>query len=338
MKEDRLLLSHGGGGEETLNLIKNVILKYLGNPILNSLEDAGVFSTSSKALAFTIDGFTVKPIFFKGGDIGKLSITGTINDLVSMGAKPLFISVSFIIEEGFPLSDFEKILESIKKETQMCDIKVIAGDTKIVPKNEVDGIFISTSGIGEIVYPGLSCKNLKIGDVIIVSGTIGEHGACILAEREGINLELSLKSDCASLYSLLEPLFKSKIELHALRDPTRGGLAATLYEWAYSSNVSILIEEKNIPINETVKAFCETLGFEPYHLPCEGRIVIALPEKEAEKAISLLKKHPLGKSSAIIGKVIKKEETEKPKVLIKTLYDSLRILENTSGELFPRIC
>ncbi len=334
MQEKKLLLAHGGGGEETLSLINEVILKYFGNPVLNSLEDAGVFSPSAKSLAFTIDGFTVKPIFFKGGDIGKLSITGTANDLAVMGAKPLFISVSLIIEEGFSLADLEKILSSMKKELEENNIQVLAGDTKIVPKGEVDGIFISTSGIGEIVYPGISCKNLKPGDVIIVSGSIGDHGACILAEREGIKLDIELESDCASLYPLLEPLFNSGITLHALRDPTRGGLAATLYEWAYSSGVSITVEEEKIPVKETVQAFCEALGFEPYHLPCEGRVVIALPEKEAEKALSLLKSHPLGKEAALIGKV----EEGKPSVHIKTLYGTLRVLENTSGELLPRIC
>ena len=334
MEEKKLLLAHGGGGEETLELINKVILKYFGNPVLNNLEDAGIFSAQGKNLAFTIDGFTVKPIFFKGGDIGKLAITGTANDLAVMGARPLYISVSLIIEEGFALSDLEKILLSMKKELEENRLQVLAGDTKIVPKGEVDGIFISTSGIGEVIYPGISCKNLRPGDVIIVSGSIGDHGACILAEREGIKMDVELESDCASLYPLLEPLFSSNLELHALRDPTRGGLAATLYEWAYSSKVSITVEEEHIPVKETVQAFCEALGFEPYHLPCEGRVVIALPEKNAEKALSILQKHPLGKEAKIIGRV----EEGDPKVVVKTLYGTLRVLENTSGELLPRIC
>ncbi len=338
MKENAkklILLSHGGGGKETQEFIKNVILKYFGNPLASPLEDGTILYVNKK-IVFTTDGFTVKPIFFKGGNIGKLAVTGTLNDLAVMGAKPLYLSVSFIIEEGLSFEDFEKILQSMKRELEENNVLVACGDTKVVNKGEVDKIFIVTSGIGELVYEGISCKNLKPGDVIILSGSIGDHGACIMAEREGINLEVDIESDCASLYPLLEPLFKSGIEIHAMRDPTRGGLAATLYEWAESSGVEILVEEDKIPVKESVRAFCETLGFEPYHLPCEGRVVIALPEKEAEKALEFLKKHPLGKDAQIIGKV--REPEKEPIVLLKTIYGPHRILENASGELFPRIC
>ncbi len=336
MSKQKLLLSHGGGGEETLKLIKDIFLRYFSNPILERLEDSGIFKEESSEFAFTTDGFTVKPVFFKGGDIGKLAITGTVNDLVVMGASPLYLTVSFIIEEGFSVEALEKILESMQKEVKKNKIKIIAGDTKIVPKNELDGIFIITSGIGKIIYQGLSCENLRPGDVILVSGPVGDHGACILAEREGINMEIELKSDCESLWNLVEPLFKEALEIHAMRDPTRGGLSATLYEWAYSSKVNILIEEEKIPVRPQVKAFCEALGFEPYHLACEGRVVIALPEKDAEKALKLIQTHPSGKDASIIGKVV--EKTDTPQVILKTPYETLRILENTSGELFPRIC
>lgn len=336
MKFDKILLAHGGGGEETYTLIKEYILKYFSNPVLDQLEDSAVLSDSFSKLAFTIDGFTVKPIFFKGGNIGKLAVTGTINDLVVAGARPLYLTTSFIIEEGFLMGDFEKILQSMKEEAEKNKVSIVAGDTKIVPKKEIDGIFITTSGIGKIVYDGISCKNLKPGDVIIVSGPIGEHGACILAEREGIRFEVELESDCESLIPLGEALFNTEIEIHAMRDPTRGGLAATLYEWAYSSQVTILIEEEAIPVKPQVKAFCEALGFEPYHLPCEGRLVIALPEKYGEKALEILRSHPLGTEAKIIGKVL--EKSSFPQVILKTLYGTERILENTSGELFPRIC
>jgi hydrogenase expression/formation protein HypE len=336
MKIDKLLLSHGGGGEETYFLIKEYILKYFSNPILNQLEDSALLTDSFSELAFTIDGFTVKPIFFKGGNIGKLAVTGTINDLVVSGARPLYLTVGFIIEEGFLMKDFEKILESIKEEAEKNKIFVVAGDTKIVPKKEIDGIFITTSGIGKIIYKGISCSNLKPGDVIIVSGSIGDHGACILAEREGIKFDIELKSDCESLLPLAEELFNSKIEIHAMRDPTRGGLAATLYEWAYSSQVNIIVEEALIPVKPQVKAFCEALGFEPYHLPCEGRMVLSVPEKFAQKVLEILKNHPSGSSAQIIGKVL--EKSSSPQVILKTLYGIERILENTSGELFPRIC
>ena len=234
------------------------------------------------------------------------------------------------------MEDFEKILESMKKEAEKNKLLIVAGDTKIVPKKEVDGIFVITSGIGKIIYQGLSCQNLKPGDVIIVSGSIGDHGASILSQREGIKLDVELESDCEALYFLAEPLFNSGMEIHAMRDPTRGGLAATLYEWAYGSKVDIIIDESKIPVKPQVKAFCETLGFEPYHLPCEGRLVIALPEKFSYKALEILKSHPSGKEAQIIGKVLYNKED--PKVILKTLYGTERILENTSGELFPRIC
>ncbi|PMP68237.1 MAG: hydrogenase expression/formation protein HypE [Thermodesulfobacterium geofontis] len=336
MKIEKLLLSHGGGGEETYFLIKNIILKYFSNSILDQLEDSAILIDSFSEIAFTIDGFTVKPIFFKGGDIGKLAVTGTINDLVVVGAKPLYLTAGFIIEEGFLMEDFEKILQSMKEEAEKNKVFIVAGDTKIVPKKELDGIFITTSGIGKVIYKGISCKNLKPGDLIIVSGSIGDHGACILSEREGIKFNVELESDCESLFPLAESLFNSGIEIHAMRDPTRGGLAATLYEWAYSSQVNILVEEEKIPVKPQVKAFCEALGFEPYHLPCEGRLVIALPERFAKEALEILRNHSSGSSAQIVGKVL--EKSSFPQVILKTLYGTERVLENTSGELFPRIC
>lgn len=336
MRVEKLLLAHGGGGEETFFLIKEFFLKYFDNPILSKLEDSALIFNSSGKFAFTIDGFTVKPLFFKGGNIGKLAITGTINDLAVMGARPLYLTVGFIIEEGFKLKDLEIILKSMKEEAEKNKILIVAGDTKIVPKGEVDGIFITTAGIGEVIYEGISCKNIVPGDLIILSGSIGDHGTCILAEREGINVEIDLESDCEALFPMLEPLFKAELEIHAMRDPTRGGLSATLYEWAYSSLVNILIEEEKIPVKPQVRSFCEAFGFEPYHLACEGRVVIALPEKDAYKALELLRSHPSGKEAEIIGKVLGKNSS--PQVFIKTLYGTHRILENTSGELFPRIC
>ena len=333
---EKLLLSHGGGGEETYELISKVILKYFGNPILNSLEDAGVVDVPPGKIAFTTDGFTVNPLFFKGGDIGKLAVTGTINDLVMMGAEPLYLTVSFVVEEGFEFKLFEKVLKSMKKVIEEIGVKVVAGDTKIVPKGAVDKMFITTSGIGKVILPGISCKALKPGDAIVVSGGIGEHGACIMAEREGIKMELDLESDCEVLWPLLKPIILSGIEIHAMRDPTRGGLAATLYEWAFSSKVNILIEEEKVPVKPQVKAFCEALGFEPYHLACEGRVVIAVPEKEVESLLSMLREHPSGKDAQVIGKVL--EHAEHPKVIMQTLYGTERIMENTSGEMFPRIC
>lgn len=332
----RITLEIGGGGEETYRFIKEILLKYLGNSLLNNLEDASPLTLPSTDIVYTTDSFTVFPPFFKGGDIGKLAVTGTINDLVVMGAKPLFLSLALIIEEGFPMEALEKILLSIKNTLEENQVLIVTGDTKVVPKGALDGIFINTSGIGEIIYPGLSAKNLRPGDLILITGSIGEHGVCILAEREGINLQVELESDCASLLPLLEPIFRDSLELHALRDPTRGGLSGVLYEWARGSAVDILIEESSIPIKPQVKTFCEILGFEPYHLPCEGRAVIALPEREAERALSMLRRHPLGSDAQIIGRVL--DYSQRPRVILKTSIGTKRILDPPKGEFLPRIC
>jgi hydrogenase expression/formation protein HypE len=333
---EEVLLSISGGGEETQKFLEKVILKYLGNHLLNSLEDSTPLEVFTSKLAFTTDSFTVKPLFLKGGDIGKLSIIGTLNDLAVMGARPRFLSLSLIIEEGFPLRDLERILKSMQETLSENRVLVVTGDTKVVPRGALDGIYINTSGLGEIIYPGLSARNLKPGDVIILTGSIGDHGVCILAEREGFKFEVDLESDCASLFPMLEPLFTSSLELHALRDPTRGGLAGVLYEWARASKVDILIYEEEIPVKPQVRAFCEILGFEPYHFPSEGRALISLPEKEARVALEILRSHPLGRESKIIGKVLEKREY--PRVYLETPYGTRRILELMEGEFLPRIC
>ncbi|NPA54142.1 MAG: hydrogenase expression/formation protein HypE [Aquificae bacterium] len=331
---NQILLSHGGGGEETQKLIKDLFFKYFSNPILEKMEDAAVIDIKGK-LAFTTDSFTVSPIFFKGGNIGKLAIAGTVNDLAMMGAKPKYLSCSFIIEEGLPFEDLEKIVKSMAEELKKSGAKIITGDTKVVPKGSADKIFINTTGIGEIIYEGISASNLKEGDVIIVSGTIGDHGACIMAQREGIELEGELSSDCATLWPLVENLIDANITIKAMRDPTRGGLAAVLNEWAEQSGIGIEVEEEKIPIKEEVQGMCELLGLEPLSLANEGKVIIAVPEEEAQKAVEVLRKHPLGKDAQIIGKVI---SDYKGKVILKSPYGSKRVLEPPAGELLPRIC
>mgnify|MGYP001773072902 CR=1 FL=1 len=331
----RILLSHGGGGEDTWGLIRELFLKHLYNEYLGKLEDATVLEVNSK-IAFTTDSFTVNPLFFKGGNIGKLAVAGTVNDLSVMGAKPLYMSVGFIIEEGFPYEDLESIVISMKEEAQKSGVLVVAGDTKVVPKGTADGLFINTSGIGKVVCEGLSCSNIKVGDVVIVSGGIGEHGACILAQREGIQMDVELESDCRSMWSLIEKIITSGIEIHAMRDPTRGGLSAVLYEWALSSQVSFLVEEESIPVKEPVLGLCELLGLEPYHLACEGRVVVALPERHAQKVLSIMRSHPDGEGAQIIGRAVPAEGS--PKVILRTSYGTHRVLDPPAGELLPRIC
>ncbi len=334
--EEIVLLSHGGGGEETQAFLSEVILSYLNNPFLQRLEDATPLSLRHRDVAITTDSFTIKPLFFPGGDIGKLAICGTINDLLVMGAKPQYLTLSLVIEEGFSMADLRKILESIKKESLANEVYIVAGDTKVMPRGALDGLIINTTGIGEIIYPGLSCQNLQEGDVILVTGSLGEHGVAILAQREDFSLVVDLVSDCASLKEPLLALFSANLEIHALRDPTRGGLAAVLHEWARSSSVEILVRETDLPIREPVKSFCGILGLEVFHLPSEGRAVMVMPEKEVPKALEILHNFPLTAEAKIIGKVLKK--SSQPKVYLETPLGTLRLMENYVGEMLPRIC
>lgn len=330
----RVLLSHGSGGEETQRLIKGLFLKHFSNPVLEKMEDSAVLEIPSK-VAFTTDSFTVSPPFFRGGNIGKLAVAGTVNDLSVMGARPLYLSVGFIIEEGLSFEELEEIVISMAQESERTGVKVVTGDTKVVPKGQVDRIFINTSGIGEVIYEGLSAHNLRVGDVIIVSGTVGDHGACILAEREGLEFDIPIESDCRSLWDMIEKVLVSGAEIHAIRDPTRGGLAAVLNEWAEQSGVEIEVEEESIPIKEAVQGLCELLGFEPTHLANEGMVVLSVAEKDAEKVLKTLKSHPYGSEARIIGRVVSKDRS---RVVLKTPYGVRRVMEAPSGELLPRIC
>ncbi|RZD16030.1 MAG: hydrogenase expression/formation protein HypE [Candidatus Acididesulfobacter guangdongensis] len=333
---EKILISHGGGGKETSELIKDILFKHISNDILLKMEDAAIISSNgSKKIAFTTDSFTVTPLFFNGGDIGKLSVAGTVNDLSVMGAKPLFLSLSLIIEEGFLISDLEKIILSIKDELKMSGAKIVTGDTKVVPKGKVDGIFINTSGIGEVIYENLSASNIDNGDVIIVSGEIGDHGAAIMSLREGIDIDTGIKSDCTSLWSMIDDVLKNGFNVKAIRDATRGGLAAVLNEWAESSNVNIFIDEETIPVKDNVRGFCEFIGLEPYQFACEGRVVFAVSNNDAEKLLKVLISNPLGEKSQIIGRAYRNFSK---KVIIKNIYGISRFLDVPSGELLPRIC
>ena len=328
----KILLAHGTGGEETQKLIKNLFLRYFGNPILNRLDDGAVLELSGK-LVFSTDSFTVSPIFFKGGDIGKLAVAGTVNDLSVMGARPLYLSVSFIIEEGFSFEELERILISMKEEAQRSGVQIVTGDTKVVPKGQADGIFITTSGIGRIVYDRISASSLEEGDLIIVSGTVGDHGAVILAHREGLDIDIN--SDCSSVWDMIKRVLREDVEIHAMRDPTRGGIAQVLNEWAEMSSVLIEIWEEKIPVKEGVIGLCDLFGFEPYHLANEGMVVMAVKERDAERVLEILKSHPMGRNASIIGRVVSKG---KRGVVVKTPYGTGRILHPPEGELLPRIC
>jgi len=330
----RILLSHGGGGEETQKLIKELFLKHLSNPYLEELEDSALVPSPPKKLAYTTDAFTVSPLFFEGGDIGKLAVAGTVNDLASRGAKPLYLTLSFVIEEGLSFEELERVVLSVAEELKKNGALLVAGDTKVVPKGQADKLFIGASGVGEVIYEGLSSKNLKEGDLVLLSGTVGDHGASILAQREGIELETKIKSDCKSLWPVLEKVYKSGAKVRAVRDATRGGLSAVLNEWALASGKEILVEEAEIPVKREVRALCELLGFEPYHLANEGMAVLAVAPEDAEKVLSILRETEEGREARIVGEV----KGEGGRVLLKNPYGVKRLMEPPSGELLPRIC
>lgn len=326
-----ITLSQGNGGEENNELIKKIFFEHFSNPTLLKCEDSAIIGS----MAVTTDSFTVKPIFFNGGDIGKLAVCGTCNDLAMMGAKPKYLTCSFIIEEGFSVESLEKIVISMKKELRINGAQIITGDTKVVPKNALDGIFINTTGIGEVQMQNISSNYISTDDLIIVSGDIGRHGACIFAQREGIDIKSTLQSDCASLWSVVEELIKNSIKITAMRDATRGGLAAVLNEWAKQSNICIEIEEKKVPISKEVQGICELLGFEAYNLANEGTFALAIKKEDAQKALEILKKFEICKNAQIIANATDKY---KQKVILNNEWGSRRFLDMPTGELLPRIC
>lgn len=331
----RILLSHGGGGEETQSLIKDLFFKHFENDILLRMEDAASLVMHSHKLAFTTDSFTVSPLFFNGGNIGKLSIAGTVNDLAMMGARPKYLTCSFMIEEGFEFDKLEQIVISMRDEMAKSGVKIVAGDTKVIPRGGVDGLFINTAGIGEIMYEGISAHNLHAEDCIIISHAVGNHGACILAQREEIELESKLQTDCATLWNSVEGLINAGVKINALRDATRGGLSAVLNEWAQTSHVCLEIYEERIPVEDEVKGICELLGFEPYEFANEGTMVICVPQSEVEKALDVLSKYEETKDAAMIGHV---SQRFNDRVILHTPWGSERFLEPPKGELLPRIC
>jgi len=336
MKERKILLAHGAGGKLSHDLINELFLPFLENNILSFLDDSAVIPTGSAQLAFTTDSYVVKPLFFPGGDIGRLSICGTVNDLAMVGSKPLGISTSFIVEEGFSTAELERILSSIKKAALEAGVNVVAGDTKVVEHGAAEGLFITTSGVG-IVTEGIdiSGSHAMPGDTIIINGSIGDHEIGVLLARGEFSLKGEIKSDCAPLNGLVQKMIDACREIHVLRDPTRGGLATVLWEIANSSKVGVIVEEEKIIVREEVQGACDLLGFDPFYLANEGKLVAFIPQEKTESVLKAMKADPLGEESVIIGKVT----DENPgKVLLRTNIGGHRLLEPLSGEQFPRIC
>ena len=353
MTQDRILLAHGSGGQLSHELVERLFLKYFDNPILARLDDAAVVrvssfrfqvpgssnlkpETSNPKLAFTTDSYVVNPIFFPGGDIGKLAICGTVNDLAMSGARPLYLSASFIIEEGLSLDDLERIVVSMRQAADEAGVEVIAGDTKVVNRGSADGLFINTTGLGIVPEQiGISGSNARPGDKVMVSGTIGDHGIAIMSQREGLEFSALLRSDCAPLNKLVAAMLEASAEIHCLRDPTRGGLATTLNEFAAQSGAGILIHEDRVPIHDAVRGACEMLGLDPLHVANEGKLVAVVGEADADRVLACMRRHPYGAEAAIIGEV----RTEHPgRVVMKTLLGTSRLVDMLVGDLLPRIC
>jgi len=329
-------LGHGSGGKLTEQLIERIFLPRFGNPILNQLDDAAVFSLGDSRLAFTTDSYVVNPLFFPGGDIGSLSVHGTVNDLSMKLARPLYLSVSFIIEEGFSLQHLEQIVESLNGAAAKVPIQIVAGDTKVVNRGAGDGIFINTTGIGIIQAEFIpSASKAHPGDIVIVSGDIGRHGVAIMCARDGLELETSLESDSATLHEVTSALAPISESLHCLRDLTRGGLSSALNEIANSSNVGIDIDEQSIPIHSSVRGVCELLGLDPLYVACEGRFVSIVDAERADLVLELLKQHDVSSKSVVIGSVT----AEHPgRVVAKTAIGGRRIVDKLTGDQLPRIC
>jgi hydrogenase expression/formation protein HypE len=336
MAVDRILLDHGSGGRSSHDLIARTVLPCFQNGILNDLNDSASLDLEGVRLAFTTDSYVVDPIFFPGGDIGSLAICGTVNDLAMRGADPRYLSLSFILEEGFLLSDLERILRSMAEAARQAGVQVVTGDTKVVPKGKADKIFVNTSGIG-LIPPGVNVagQNARSGDMLLVSGTLGDHGMTILSQREGLAFESPLKSDVAPLNDLVKAMLAVCPDLHVLRDPTRGGLATTLNEIAQQSQVSMEIWEESLPVRDGVQAAAEILGLDPLFLANEGKLVAIAPEAEVDRLLTAMRQHPYGQEAALIGRVL----GDNPgRVFMKTAIGGRRLIDMLTGEQLPRIC
>jgi hydrogenase expression/formation protein HypE len=334
--KNRILLGHGSGGRLSHTLLSDLFLRYFQNDELAKLNDAAILEFSGESLVFSTDSFVVDPIFFPGGDIGKIAVCGTVNDLAVMGAIPLYLSVGFIIEEGFPIEDLEEILISMSVISEEANVQIVTGDTKVVPKGAADKIFINTAGVGvPIKGSHLSGQNAKIGDKIIINGNLADHGVTVMAKREGLELDLDLQTDSAPLNNLIADLLKKVPDVHVLRDPTRGGVATTLNEIAEQSKVGIRLLENSIPVSSQVNAVCEILGLDPLYIANEGKVLVFTPAEKADEVISVMRTHNYGENSCIIGEVLPEPQS---RVYLETAIGGQRMIEMLAGEQLPRIC
>ena len=335
MKNQTITMAHGAGGRQTSELIDQIFKAHFSNPDLTA-DDAAVLVPPAGKMAVSTDGFIVSPAFFPGGNIGKLSICGTVNDLACMGAKPLYLTCAFVIEEGFSMEKLEDIAAAMEKTAKEAGVRIVSGDTKVAGKGQVDGIFITTTGMGEIEEGVQTSGDLaKPGDAIIVTGDVGRHGCTILLAREEFGIEAEITSDCAPLWGTVKAVMDETHDIHVIRDATRGGVGTVLYEIAEQSNVGIRLDAASVPVDPAVKGVCGMLGLEPLYLACEGRLVIMAPKEVAPQIVEVLKKGPYSQNAAIIGEVT---EEQPGRVVMTTEIGTQALLPQPGGELLPRIC
>jgi hydrogenase expression/formation protein HypE len=336
MITDQVTLDHGSGGEASRELVNDIFLTRLDNDFLRRLDDSAVIELSGHKFAMTTDSYVVDPIFFPGGDIGSLSVHGTVNDLCMQGAVPLYLTLGLVLEEGLPMEDLMTIIDSVSRAAKEANVKVVAGDTKVVPKGNADKIFINTSGIGSVPEGvEVGSHNARPGDLILINGDIGDHGIAVLASREGLDFKTGLTSDSAPLNALVASILKVSSRIHVLRDPTRGGVATALNEIAGQSGVGVYLFEDSLPISKAVMAASELLGLDPLYLANEGKCLIAVAPQDADSVLRAMKRNKYGKNSKIIGQVT---DQNPGRVLLKTRVGGTRILSMLTGEQLPRIC
>jgi len=336
IKNDCIDLSHGSGGRAMAKLIDQMFLPAFDNPMLSAKNDQACFTVTEGRMVMTTDSYVISPLFFPGGNIGSLAVHGTVNDLAMSGAKPLYLSAGFIIEEGFPLSDLKTIISSMAEAAKQAGVSIVTGDTKVVERGKGDGMFINTTGIGSVpkgIF--ISGDQAKPGDKVIISGFIGDHGIAILSKRNNLEFTTHIESDSSALNGLVDEMLKEVPQIRCLRDPTRGGVATTLNEWAGQSEVGFIIDEGAIPIRQEVRSACELLGLDPLYIANEGKLLAICPSEQASTLLKKMKHHPLGKNAAVIGEVI---EDSCHFVQLRSIFGGSRIIDWLNGEQLPRIC
>ena len=335
-KHEQIVLGHGSGGKLSAQLIERVFLPAFSNPLLDKLDDQAVLQINGARLAFTTDSFVVTPLFFPGGDIGRLAINGTVNDLAMSGARPLYLSAAFILEEGLAMEELQRVVQSMSKGAKNAQVQLVTGDTKVVNRGKGDKLFITTTGIGIVeTSVNISADRARPGDKIVLSGYIGDHGMAILSQRENLEFEGTIESDCAALHLLVQDMLETSPDIHCLRDPTRGGVATVLNEIAGRSHVGMLLKEPEIPVRDTVRGACEILGLDPLYVANEGKLVAIVPPHSAQVIVEKMRQNPLGQDARVIGEVV---EDHPAMVLMQTNIGGTRVVDTLFGEQLPRIC